>query len=251
MKQAFRIKPTLIVLFLSTAFSLSAQSYWDRIPAFTSQCYYENDDFSKKVQQLRSEVKEKMEKSKKAEEDKASKMTTEEKMAFAMRYQNMQPDEIVKMQNEMMEMTQLQAEFQEKSSEYENRFNQLESEFRSEFAKRLGPIEQEYRKLPDGEGTPQWAIKKGEELMATYNKEYEAICAKYFTSSDSKFPVWLKDFNAFLRQQEVPFNQKMIKMQYAQIGIIPDETVATLMAVDRYLEKCSAVFTLRRPYPQG
>jgi hypothetical protein len=178
-------------------------------------------------------------------------MTQDERMALATKYQNMKPDEIIKMQNEMMELTQAQTEFQQKSLAFETSFNEIESDFRAEFAKRLGAIEQEYQKLPDGEGTPQWAIKKGEELMASYNKEYESICEKYLTSSESKFGSWLKDFNSFLIQYEVPFNQKMLKSQYGQFGITPDESVASLMAIDRYLEKCSVIFNLRRSHPQG
>lgn len=126
----------------------------------TSQCYADNDDFGKTIQRLKAEVKEKLAKSKQAVEEKASKMTDAEKMAFAMKYQHMKPEEIIKMQQEMMEMTQAQATFQQQASEMETRFNQLESDFRAEFGKRLGSIEQEYNKLPDGEGTPAWAIKK-------------------------------------------------------------------------------------------
>lgn len=239
----------LLIIFAATA--AQAQNYWDKIPALTSQCYGDNDDFGKKVQQLRSEIKEKLEKSKQVVEEKANKMTAEERMALATRFQNMSPDEIVKMQNEMMEMTQVQTAFQQLSSGFETQFNQLESDFRSEFGKRLGPIEQEYQKLPDGEGTPQWAIKKGEELMTAYNKEYESICDKYFTSSNAAFKTWLKEFNSFLLEHEVPFNQKMMKVQYGQFGLTPDESVAALMAVDRYLEKCAVIFGLRKSYPQG
>jgi hypothetical protein len=251
MKNLFiRIQSTLL-LFLLISAAAKAQNYWDKIPALTSQCYGEKDDFGKKVHELRAEVKEKLEKSKKAVEEKANKMTQEERMAMAMKYQNMKPEEIIKMQNEMMAMTQLQTEFQQRSSEFDARFSQLEADFRAEFGKKLGPIEQEYQKLPDGEGTPAWAIKKGEELTAAYNKEYESICDKYFTSSNAAFKLWLKDFNTFLQQHEVPYNQKMLQTQYGQFGLTPDESVATLMAVDRYLEKSASIFSLRRPYKQG
>ena len=241
----------LMILLITTVTTVKAQNYWDKIPAFTSQCYTENDDFVKNIQQLRTEVKDKIQKDKEAVELKASKMTNEERMAMVTKYQNMSPDEIVKMQKEMMEMTQGQTDFQLASSAYEDQFNQLESEFRTEFAKRLGPIESEARKLPDGEGTPEWAIKKGEELRIQYNKEYESICNKYLTSSDARFRVWLNDFSKFLHEKEVPYNQKMIKMQYGQFGISADESTANLMAVERYLEKCSAIFNLRKQYPQG
>lgn len=245
------IKSALLSFLLLAFIAANAQNYWDKIPALTSQCYGDNDDFGKKVGQLRSEIKEKLEKSKKAVEEKANKMSNEERMAMATKYQNMKPEEIIKMQNEMMEMTQAQAEFQQIASEFETRFNQLESDFRTEFGKKLGPIEAEYGKLPDGEGTPQWAIKKGEELMISYNKEYELICDKYFTSSTAVFKIWLKDFNTFLLEREIPFNQKMMKMEYGKFGLTPDESVASLMAVDKYLEKCAAIYGLRRPYPQG
>ena len=172
-------------------------------------------------------------------------------MAIATKMQNMSADEIVKYQNEMMALTTLQAEFQQKSSEFESQYNQLENEFREEFGKKLGSIEQEYQKLPDGEGTPQWAIKKGEELMLKYNQEYESLCAKYFTSADAKFRLWLKQFNAFLIQHEVPYNDKMLKSQYGQFGLTVDESVPSLMAIERYLEKCEAIAGLRRPYAQG
>jgi hypothetical protein len=115
----------------------------------------------------------------------------------------------------------------------------------------LGAIEHEYQKLPDGEGTPDWAIKKGEELMAKYNAEYESLCAKYFTGADAKFKTWLKEYNKFLIEHEVPFNQKMLKSQYGQFGLSVDESVASLMAIEKYLDKCQLVFGLRRPYPQG
>lgn len=249
-----RFKSTLLSLFILITFGVvttKAQNYWDKIPALTSQCYAEKDDFAKRIHELKSEIKQKLETSKQTTEAKVSKMTPEQQMAMATKYQNMKPDEIVKYQNEMMAMTQAQTAFQQSSSEFETSFNELESDFRTAFGKRLGAIESEYRKLPDGEGTPQWAIKKGEELMASYNKEYEAICNEYFTSSDAKFKTWLQSFNKFLHEKEIPFNQKMIKMQYAQYGISADESVAELMAIERYLEKCEAIFSLRRPYPQG
>ena len=52
-----------------------AQNYWDKIPALTSECYAEKDDFGKKIQDLKSEIKDRLEKSKKATEEKVSKMT--------------------------------------------------------------------------------------------------------------------------------------------------------------------------------
>ncbi|HEX6225145.1 MAG TPA: hypothetical protein VFZ52_12075 [Chryseolinea sp.] len=244
-------KYLFIFLIFGQTLSATAQGYWEKIPAFTTQYYSEKDDYSKNIQAIKAEVKARLEEIRQAGEEKANKMTDADKMAIATRYQNMKPDEIVKMQSEMMAMTQLQAEFQQASAEMENQFNQLESDFRTSFGKKLGPIEQEYEKLPDGEGTPQWAIKKGEELTASYNKEYEAICREYFTASDAKFRTWLNEFKKFLIDKEIPYNQKMIKMQLDQYGISQDESAARLMAVEKYLDTCAAIASLRRAYPQG
>ncbi len=243
--------PFILLFLLTITASANAQDYWSKVPAFTTQQYSEKDDFANRVHLLKAEIKAKLEKSKQAVEEKASKMTQQERMAIATKMQNMSPDEIVKMQNEMMALTTLQSEFQQKSSEFESQYNQLENEFREEFGQKLGAIEQEYQKLPDGEGTPQWAIKKGEELMLKYNQEYESLCEKYFTSPNAKFRLWLKEFNAFLVQHEVPYNQKMLKSQYGQFGLTVDDSVASLMAIERYLEKCESIAGLRRPYPQG
>ena len=245
-------KTPFILLFLLTITTVAiAQDYWGQIPAFTTQHYSEKDDFVNKIRILKADVKAKLDKSKQAVEQKASNMTQQERMAIATKMQNMSADEIVGMQNEMMALTTMQTEFQEKSSELESQYNQIEDEFHVEFGKKLGPIEQEYQKLPDGEGTPQWAIKKGEELMLQYNKEYEILCEKYFTSPTAKFRLWLKDFNAFLIQHEIPYNKKMLKSQYGQFGLTVDESVSSLMAVDRYLDMCESIAGLRRPYPQG
>ena len=234
-----------------SATTATAQNYWNQIPAFTSQCYSETDPFGEQVRQLRVEVRKRMDESKKEVEEIANKMTDEQRMAVATKYQNMKPDEIVKFQNETMAFAKLQTEFQQLSSDFETQFNDIEAEFRLEFRRRLGPIETEYNNLPDGEGTPDWAIKKGEELRKRYNQEYEQICSKYFTSADARFQVWLKEFSLFLHEHEVPFNQMTIKSQYRPFGITPDESVASLMALDKYLEKCELIFGMRRQYKNG
>lgn len=245
-----RMALLVVILLVFSSTQILGQDYWQRVPELTSQCYSDQDPFKQTVDELRFEIREKIEMIKQADSEKADNMSQEELMAVAMRYQNMKPEEIVKFQAEMMEMTTLQTDFQEKVTAIEMRYNQLESEFRSEFAKRLGPIEKEARELPDGEGTPQWAIDRAEELMDMYDREYESICQTYVTSADSKFRNWLKDFRTFLVEEEVPYTEKMIKMQYAQYGITADLSAASLEAVGRYLEKSSSIAGLRRPYPQ-
>ena len=50
-------------------------------------------------------------------------------MAIATRISKMKPEEIVKQQSEMMAMTQAQTEFQQRASEVETSFNELEYGF--------------------------------------------------------------------------------------------------------------------------
>lgn len=245
-----RMALLVIILLVSSSTQIMGQDYWQRVPELTTQCYYERDNFNVLIDDLESEINEKIEMIRQADADKANNMTEEEKMAFAMRYQNMNPDEIVKFQAEMMEFTQAQADYQVRVSEIESRYSQLESEFSAEFQKRIGPIEKEARELPDGEGTPQWAIDRSIELMAMYDQEYESICQMYITASNSKFRNWLKEFKQFLIEEEIPFNEKMLTMEYAQLGLTPDLSIVTLSVVDRYLEKSTSIAGLRRPYPQ-
>lgn len=246
------IRRGLLLCILSVFFTtqIIGQDYWSQVPPLTSQCYSEQDSFGNTVDDLRFEIKEKIEAIKQADSEKANNISQEELMAAAMKYQNMKPEEIVKFQAEMAEMTTLQADFHEKLTTIEMQYNQLESEFRDEFSKRLGPIEKEARELPDGEGTPQWAIDRAEELIAQYDNEYESICQIYITAPDAKFRNWLRDFQKFLNEEEVPYSEKMIKMEYAQFGLTPDLSAASLAAVERYLEKSSSISGLRRPYPQ-
>ena len=110
MKLAFKsasIKPKLFFFSLfifASALSTQAQNYWDKVPALTTKQYSENDDFGSKVELVKREIKENLEKSKRSVEEKANRMTQEERMAMATKYQNMKPEEIIKMQNEMMEI---------------------------------------------------------------------------------------------------------------------------------------------------
>ena len=88
-------KYLLICLIFGQNLSATAQGYWEKIPAFTTQYYSEKDDYSKNIQALKAEVKAKLEKIKQAGEEKANKMTDAEKMAIATPYQTMKPDEMI------------------------------------------------------------------------------------------------------------------------------------------------------------
>ena len=246
-----RMAHLIIILLVSSPTQILGQDYWSRVPELTTQCYSDQDPFRDTADNLRFEIKDKIEVIKQADSEKANNMSQTEMMAVAMRFQNMEPDEIIKFQTEIAEMITAQADFHERVTAIELRYNELESEFRDEFSKRLGPIDKEARELPDGEGTPQWAIDRAEELITQYDKEYESICQVYSTSTDAKFRNWLKDFQEFRIEEEVPFNEMMLKMQSMQYGLSPDMSSVALSAVERYLEKSSLISGLRRPYPQG
>ena len=239
----------LCILLVSFTTQIMGQDYWDRVPELTTQCYSEQDPFRNTVDELRFEIKDKIEAIKQADSEKANNISQEELMAAAMRFQSMTPDEIVKFQTEMAEMTTAQADFFEKVTAIENRYNELEAEFRGQFSKRLGLSIKKPASCPMVKA-PLWAIDKGEELMTKYGQEYESICQTYITSADSKFRNRLKDYQKFLIEDEVPFSEMMLKMQSMQYGLTPDASVAALSAVERYLDKSSSISALSRPYPQ-
>ena len=241
---------SLIIFLLLFSTQILGQNYWDKVPELPSQCYYEHDNFSKIIHDLRTEIRKKEEKIKQADYERLNNMSDEEKMAAAMRLKTIKPHEIVKFQAEMMGLTENQVYFQEKVTAIESRYNQLKSEFRAELHKRLSPIEEEYRKLPDGKGASQKDIERAGKLMEMFDTEYESICNTYLSAPDAKFRNWLIEFHKFLIEQELPFNEKMLKMEYAQYGITPDFSVISLRVTDRYLEKVLSISGLRRPYPQ-
>lgn len=236
------------MLTLSALFSTAQTTTWDNLPKLPTTCYSENDPFVEALQAKRYEVKEELDTKKQKAEERAMQISDKEKMDMAMRYQKMSPDEIIKMQQEMAEMSALMMTFQQLSTEMEDRYNTLEADYQTEFENKLGRIEQEHRALPDGEGTPDWAIKKGNELMAQYKKEYELLCANYFSTEGSLFQEWLREYKAFLIEHETPFNKAQISMQYKQFNLEPDLSTASLMAIDKYLDKCSQIFGLRKSY---
>lgn len=242
-----RVAAAIFLLLLINR-SVNAQTNWNNLPTLPGICYSEKDPFVQQYDVKRTEVKKELEAIRQKAEDKAMKMTDKERMEVAMRYQTMSAEEIVKMQNEMTQMNEMMVSYQQSANEIEEEFNTIESNYRSEFGTKLGKIEEEYRKLPVGEGTPDWAIKKGNELMAQYKREYELLCSKYFIGESSAFQTWLKEYKVFLQEKETPFNVMQIKMQYKQLNIEPDINAATLMAIDKYLDKCYQVFSLRKPY---
>lgn len=245
----------LILLVLLTATQAHAQDYWTRIPAFSTKPYYENDGFMDKLEAYREELATKIEAEKQKIQQKMEAMSDQEKMQMAMkastRYQTMKPEEIMKMQQESQEILALQAQIQQQATDFENRFNDIQKAMDDELSKALGPIETEYNKLPDGEGTPAWAIEKGKQLNTQYNQKYEAICAKYITGPNALFVQWLAEYKNYLIQTNLPFQIKWIAYQNEQSGMTVTSSTAIEMDVVRsYLEKCKAVFNYRKQNPR-
>ncbi|MBX7204716.1 MAG: OmpH family outer membrane protein [Bacteroidia bacterium] len=232
-----------------------AQDYWTRIPAFSNKPYYENDEFMNKLEAYREEIAAKIDAEKQKIQQKMDAMSDQEKMQMAMkastRYQTMKPEEIMKMQQESQEIMALQTQVQQQATDFENRFNEIQKAMDDELNKTLGPIEAEYNKLPDGEGTPSWAIEKGKQLYTQYNQKYEAICAKYITGTNALFVKWLLEYKTYLIQTNLPFQLKWMAYQSSQTGMAITTNAAIEMdVVKTYLEHCKTVFNYRKPSPR-
>ena len=181
-------------------------------------------------------------------------MTDQEKVAMAMqsttKMQTMTPDEIMKYQQQVMEMTATHQKISEQENEFETRFQDLKKQMEDEMKRDLDPISAEYRKLPDGEGTPDWAITKGKQLTAEFDKKYTAICVKYITGPDALFKKWLADYKTFLIQTNLPFQINWTQYQASQSGVpCMSNTGIEMTVVKAYLDRCKAIFELRKMNP--
>ena len=243
----------LFALIMISAYSIPthAQGYWSQVPAAPTGCYSEKDDFTKKLDASRELLKKATTEKEDAMRKQAENMTQEQKMKIATQYQSMSPDEIRKMQSEQSELATIQQATGTKGSEVETRFNELESAYNDDIKSKLGPVTAEAAKLPDGEGTPDWAIQKGKELMLKYNAEYEAICAKYFTGNGALFAAWLADYKKYLTETEVPFTHRSVEIQYKILGITPDPDLPEMEAVAKYMDRMRTVYGMRHSLPQG
>ncbi len=245
----------LAILAMLAVTQVHAQDYWARIPALSTKPYSENDELMSKLEAYREELYTKAEAEKQKVQQKLEAMSDQEKMQMSMkasmRYQTMKPEEIMKMQQETQDMLALQAKVQQQATDFDNRFNEIKKAMDEELNKELGPIEAEYNKLPDGEGTPDWAIEKEKQLNAQYNKKYEAICAKYITGPDALFVKWLAEYKSYLIQTNLPFQIKWIAYQNEQSGITVTSNAAIEMDVVRmYLDQCKTVFNCRKQNPR-
>jgi len=79
------IQTKLFSFFFLMTFTVTAQTqnYWGKIPPLTTKHYSDHDVYGNKIELLRSEIKEKLENSRRAVEDKANKMSQDERTTMA------------------------------------------------------------------------------------------------------------------------------------------------------------------------
>lgn len=245
----------LLIVFLFTTVIVNAQDLWSKIPPLPTSAYSGKDDYQTKIQNYYEELSQKIENETQKAHDKVNSMSDAEKMQMAMkastRYQTMTADEIIKMQQETQEIMTQNTQNQEQETGFDTRFNQIQKEMDEELNKVLGPIMAEYAKLPDGEGTPDWALEKGKQLNKQYDQKYEAICMKYITGPDALFKKWLEEYKTFLIQTNYPFQLKWYSYQGAQTGTpLIDKSVVEMEIVKKYLDRCKTISAFRKSVPR-
>lgn len=242
-------------MFLCLAAMVQAQQVWTKVPPFPVSPFSNADSFLMKVQAYADELSRNIQAETRKMQDKVEKMSDQEKMQLAMKvstqYQNMKPEDIIRFQQQTQEITDSNAIIQQLETDFDNRFNQLKSEMEAAMKKDLDPIMEEYHKLPDGEGTPDWAIAKGKQLSKEFDKKYSAICATYITGPDAKFKTWLTEYKTYLMQVNLPFMVKWYAYQSSQsgMGMSADNKMVEMEVVKKYLERCKTVFGYRRLDP--
>lgn len=234
--------------------SAFAQDYWTKIPAYTTECYTDNDPWRQKVDALSDELNKKIEEQGNKDKARFENMSDAEKqklqMEMATKYMTMSPQEIMDMQNASMKQLEMQQAASDAGTPIMNRYNELEQAYRDERGRELGALEEEARKLPDGEGTPDWAIKKGEELAKQHTAKYQVLCAKYFTGSDALFKKWLAEYKQYVIDYTIPLNKANYAAAMQQFGIMGAETpAAEWEGIKEYLKYYRSAFSLREQYP--
>lgn len=250
------MKHAVAAAFLFLTLPLFAQDYWAKVPAFSSQCYSHNDTLTEQVQVYHDEVSGLIAELQEKQEKKIQNMTETERTQMAMKastqYQNMSPDAIRKMQEEQLLQMTLMQETEAKHTAIIDKITAAQSAYRAECVTQLEPIMAEYRKLPDGEGTPDWAITKGRALLQQYNKAYETICSKYITGANAVFKPLLEEYRLFQINTAIPNGKKRMEFQMKQFGLTPDNYDGIMLeGVKAYLEKMKEVYDLRQPQKQG
>ena len=241
------------LLLVSLVSGAIAQNGWNRIPAFPTSCYSSQDDFDKRIRQVRDQFAGEWDKENERIRSKYENMSEAEKQKIAAQmmsqYQGKSPQELMAMQQELLDMQARMASFAASQDSMMASYNDLEKNYRDELDKQLGPLVAESKKLPDGEGTPDWAIKKGKELNDQYNQRYAAICNTYFSGPEAVMVKWLQGYQQFLVQMELPYTRMQQKAQWQQSGLpVPETNLAELDLLKKYAEKCESVFQLRKTY---
>lgn len=243
-----KISSLLPVLLLSL--QTFAQDYWSKIPIFTNSCYQKEDTYLDKLDALRTELKQKIDDEQKKLQSRFDNMTEAEKqklaMEMSMKYMSMSPDEIMEMQNVSLKQAELAQAQQESSEALTSKYAELEKAYYDERKSDLEPLTEEARKLPDGEGTPDWAIEKSKQLASQYDTKYKAICSKYFSGSNALFVKWLAEYKQFVLEHVIPYQAANFNAQMQQYGMPPSTSPATEWeGINQYIDQCLTVFQLR------
>lgn len=233
-----------------------AQDTWSKLPAFSTSCYQKEDSYAEILNALRTELRQKIEDEQKKLKSRFDNMSDAEKqklaMEMSMKYMNMSPAEIMEMQNVSLKQAELAQASQEAGEVLTSKYAELEKAYYDERKRDLEPLIEEARKLPDGEGTPDWAIEKGKQLAKQYDEKYKALCAKYFTGSNALFVKWLAEYKQYVIDHVIPYQAANFNMQLQQYGMPPSTSPATEWeGVNQYIDQCLTVFQLREFEQKG
>lgn len=250
------MKHAVAAAFLFLTIPVFAQDYWAKVPAFSNQCYSLNDKLTEQVKVYHDEVSKRIAELHEKQEKKIQNMTEAERTQMAMKastqYQNLSPDAIRKMQEEQLLQMTLMQETEATHTAIIDKITAAQSAYRAECVTQLETIMAECRKLPDGEGMPDWAITKGRALMQQYNTAYEAICSKYITGANAVFKPLLEEYRLFQINTAIPNGKKRMEFQMKQFGLTPDNYDGIVLeGVKAYLEKMKEVYDLRQLQKQG
>jgi len=237
-----------LAVFLSTV-AIGAppavQNPWTKVPALPTGCYAEQDGFAKTIgpalEAMSVEI-DRQEQTNREVSNSLDNMDDAEKQSRMQSFLMKNLQEAMKMMQETQAVGAMAQEAVPKGEEnrqkLEGQHKDLLARYDAALDKAVGPLFAKKRTLPDGEGTPEWAVAEWRSLNKKANAEYERLCGEWWRES-GPFHAWLKSDRGYL-EEDLPWKEKLedeLKAQLALLGIptASYRSTVTLNAVREYM----------------
>jgi len=259
----------------------AATGPWAKAPPLTTACFYDSDPFVAKLEAALAAVnasRTKQEAVNKKIEDEHKALDPMEKMARMQQWMMSNPQEATKymqgvhqigadLNAGMPEINAATTRFQTEEKDLIKRYQAaLDTAYAPGYARfnalqtKLGvPLDEqsvkgEGQSVKGEGGTPDWAVAEQHAISRELDKNYAALCPKWWGATGS-IPAWLKTYRNWITTEYVPLLERMSSQNaqtYAIMGTPSAswKSVADSDGVILYLKAVERLFAERRAKPR-